>query len=145
MLLLDCQARRRDTTALPNGKVFVGQVATPGLLVSLRTTRYNVERRDTLTHRPHRFVVRLPEELRDRIAEAAELYRRSMNSEIVARLDASFGREGGDSADVEPPFFQHIETSFRRDLTEDENALIRRFRSLSNRQRTALLDLLQGY
>lgn len=36
------------------------------------------------------FVVRLPDGMRDRIAEAAKDNARSMNAEIVARLDASF-------------------------------------------------------
>ena len=37
-----------------------------------------------------KFVVRLPDGMRDRIAEAAEANNRSMNAEIVARLEASF-------------------------------------------------------
>ena len=37
-----------------------------------------------------RFQVRMPDGLRDRIAAAADANNRSMNSEIVARLEASF-------------------------------------------------------
>lgn len=37
-----------------------------------------------------KFVVRLPEGMRDRIAEAARQNNRSMNSEIVHRLESSF-------------------------------------------------------
>ncbi len=37
-----------------------------------------------------RFMVRLPDGLRDRIAEAAKANNRSMNAEIVARIHASF-------------------------------------------------------
>lgn len=36
------------------------------------------------------FVVRFPDGMRDRIAEAAKAAGRSMNAEIVARLEASF-------------------------------------------------------
>lgn len=36
------------------------------------------------------FVVRFPEGMRDRIAEAAKKNNRSMNAEIVARLDRTF-------------------------------------------------------
>lgn len=43
------------------------------------------------------FVVRLPEGMRDRIAEAAKLNGRSMNSEIVARLSFSF------QSSIKPP------------------------------------------
>ena len=94
----------------------------------------------------HRFLVRLPVDLHDRVSEAAERYRRSMNSEIVARLEQSIAGIPVESAEagVEPPFFRHIETTFRRDLSEEENALIRAFRRLSGRQRTALLELLTG-
>ena len=37
-----------------------------------------------------RFIVRFPDGMRDRIAEAAKANNRSMNSEIIARLEASF-------------------------------------------------------
>jgi hypothetical protein len=40
-----------------------------------------------------KFMVRLPGDMRDRIAEAAKANNRSMNSEIVARLEASFNLE----------------------------------------------------
>lgn len=38
----------------------------------------------------NRFLVRMPEGMRDRISEAAKANGRSMNSEIVARIEASF-------------------------------------------------------
>lgn len=37
-----------------------------------------------------RFLVRMPDGMRDRIAEAAKKNNRSMNAEIVARLEESF-------------------------------------------------------
>lgn len=40
-------------------------------------------------------MVRMPEGMRDRIAEAAKLNSRSMNSEIVARLEASLNGVAG--------------------------------------------------
>lgn len=40
------------------------------------------------------FVVRLPDGMRDRIAEAAAANKRSMNAEIVARLEDSFRERG---------------------------------------------------
>lgn len=42
-----------------------------------------------------KFIVRLPEGMRDRIAEAAKVNQRSMNAEIVARLQFSFEASGG--------------------------------------------------
>ena len=40
--------------------------------------------------KPYKFVVRLPRQLRHRIGDAAQYYRRSINSEIVARIEQSF-------------------------------------------------------
>lgn len=53
------------------------------------------------------FVVRLPsEEFRDQIAEAAKGNGRSMNAEIVARLQGSF--EGGDASAAAADFAQRL-------------------------------------
>ncbi|MCE6951689.1 Arc family DNA-binding protein [Cereibacter sphaeroides] len=41
-----------------------------------------------------KFILRLPDGMRDRIKAAADLSRRSMNAEIVARLEESFAYEG---------------------------------------------------
>jgi len=92
----------------------------------------------------YKFVLRLSEDLRERIAEAARLYRRSMNSEIVVRLEQSLSGVPDREFEVavEPPFFPHMETAFRRDLSDEEDRLIRLFRRLSAKQRAALLDLL---
>ena len=40
-----------------------------------------------------KYIIRFPEGMRDRIAEAAKANRRSMNAEIVARLDESFASQ----------------------------------------------------
>lgn len=93
-----------------------------------------------------KFVVRLPDDLHSRIGEASKRYRRSMNSEIVTRLDHSLKGLPGTASEtkVEPAFFQHLETTFRRDLSDQEDAMIRLFRRLSKRQREALVTLLEG-
>lgn len=39
-----------------------------------------------------RFMVRLPEGMREKIAEAAKAGNRTMNSEVVARLEATFAQ-----------------------------------------------------
>ncbi|ENU24157.1 hypothetical protein F993_01473 [Acinetobacter proteolyticus] len=41
--------------------------------------------------------VRLPQELKDQITESARLYNRSMNAEIVARLQMSFEQPEGEA------------------------------------------------
>ena len=91
----------------------------------------------------YRFLVRFPPELRDRIAHAAGHYRRSLNSEIVARLERSFDglprdETGSDEARADDRF------AFASDLTDEEARLVRRYRRLSERQRAALLELLSG-
>lgn len=40
-----------------------------------------------------KFALRMPDGMRDRIAKVAEANNRSMNAEIVARLDASFAQD----------------------------------------------------
>lgn len=47
-----------------------------------------------------RFMLRLPDGMRDRIKAAAEANSRSMNAEIVARLEASFDLMQGEVDDV---------------------------------------------
>ncbi len=82
-----------------------------------------------------KFVVRLPDGMRERIAEVARNHHRSMNSEIIARLEQSLIQEGalGD------------ELSMRLDSPElslHERALLQRFRQLSHRQQNALVALI---
>ena len=94
----------------------------------------------------YRLVVRLPEALRQRIVEASVRYRRSMNAEIVVRLEHSLNGLPGDASEagVEPAFFPQLERAFRRDLSDEEDALIALYRRLSTSQRVALLQLLGG-
>ena len=82
-----------------------------------------------------KFVVRLPDGMRERIAEVARNHHRSMNSEIIARVEQSLIQEGalGD------------EPSLRLDSPElslNERELLQRFRQLSHRQQNALVSLI---
>ncbi len=82
-----------------------------------------------------KFVVRLPEGMRERIADVARSHHRSMNSEIIARLEQSLIQEGalGD------------ELSMRLDSPElslHERELLQRFRQLAHRQQNALIALI---
>lgn len=82
-----------------------------------------------------KFVVRLPDGMRERIAEVARNHHRSMNSEIIARLEQSLIQEG--ALDDEP--------SLRLDSPElslNERELLQRFRQLSHRQQNALVSLI---
>jgi len=82
-----------------------------------------------------KFVVRLPDGMRDRVYQVAKNHHRSMNSEIIARLEQSLIQEGalGD------------EPSMRLDspeLSPHERELLQRFRQLSHRQQNALVSLI---
>lgn len=91
-----------------------------------------------------RFVVRFPLRLRIRVGESAKFYRRSINSEIILRLDHSLNGLPNLAAEhaIEPPMFAAIERSLRGDLTAEEQMLVLAFRRLSAEKRKALLDLL---
>jgi len=84
-----------------------------------------------------KFVVRLPLGMRDRIAEIARQNHRSMNSEIISRLEQSMNQEEGVS----------IEEGLRLDsptLSIHERELLQHFRLLAQRQQNALLALINN-
>ena len=90
-----------------------------------------------------RYTVRFSPGLKERIEEAARQYRRSLNSEILARLDRSFeGLPRDEAASTEAHADDRF--AFRSDITDAEARLLRRFRRLSTRQQEALLNLLSG-
>lgn len=82
-----------------------------------------------------KFVVRLPEGMRARIAEVARHYHRSMNSEIIARLEKTLLAEGNlpQTSDSAP---SHGE------LHPHERELLLHFRQLPQPQQSALIALL---
>ena len=82
-----------------------------------------------------KFVVRLPEGMRERIADIARSHHRSMNSEIIARLEQSMLQEGALDDDLSL-------ANDRPELTLHERELLQRFRQLSRRQQNALLALI---
>lgn len=90
-----------------------------------------------------KFVVRLPGGMRGRIAVVARQSRRSMNSEIIARLEQSL---------ADTPLIQTVqETAARPPLraVEDkpaggeEQRLLQAFRNLPASKREAILNLLE--
>jgi len=97
-----------------------------------------------LKEKPYKFVVRLPLPLRHQIGEAAQYHHRSMNSEIVARLEHSFsGLPTQNAADqLAPAMHEELEYFFGRTLTADEEQLVRSYRRLSQEKKAALLELI---
>ena len=97
-----------------------------------------------MKEKTYKFVVRLPAMMRDPIAESARHYRRSMTSDIVARLQYSFSGIPDDASErgLAPPMHDQLEQLFKRKLSVEEEQLIRTYRRLSKEKRAALLDLL---
>lgn len=92
----------------------------------------------------YKYLVRLPIAMRDLLAESAEYHRRSINSEIVARLHLSFSGLSGveEQRALAPAMHEQFERLLHRNLSDEEEQLIRRFRCLSAPKREALLALL---
>ena len=82
-----------------------------------------------------KFVVRLPDGMRERIADVARNHHRSMNSEIIARLEQTLLQEGvlGDDQGL------RLDSP---ELSLHERELLQRFRQLSHRQQNALVSLI---
>lgn len=92
----------------------------------------------------HKFVVRLPMPLRNRIDQAAKYYRRSMNSEIVARLEQSLqGIPSQAAADqIAPLMHDAIHNVFATGLNDAEERLVRAYRRMPPEKQQSLLELL---
>lgn len=88
-----------------------------------------------------KFVVRLPDGMRQKIALVAKSYHRSMNSEIVSRLESSLRSEPSlMSEEDRAELVRGDETAM--EVTPQESAIINRFRQLSPSKRQALLEIL---
>lgn len=81
-----------------------------------------------------KFVVRLPDGMRERIAEVARDSRRSMNSEIISRLETSLLAESA-ATDL-PKNLNSLE------ITAKERELLKHFRQLAHRQQNAVVALI---
>jgi hypothetical protein len=97
-----------------------------------------------MKEQPYKYMVRLPPQMRDLIFESAQHYRRSMNSDIVARLHQSFSGLPDDSTEraLAPPLHAEFGGQRGRGLSDEEAQLLRSFRRLGKDKRAALLDLL---
>lgn len=69
-----------------------------------------------------RFIVRLPDGMRDRLADAAKASGRSMNSEIVARLEASIAANSETKGTLDDLWQMMVEVQKR--ISQLEGALL---------------------
>lgn len=79
-----------------------------------------------------KFVVRLPDGMREKISDVSRIAHRSMNSEIIARLEQSLKAEA-------EPTTADLQTA---QLSRLEQDMIKRFRHLTNVQQKALIDII---
>ncbi|TWI53699.1 Arc-like DNA binding dprotein [Pseudomonas duriflava] len=82
-----------------------------------------------------KFVIRLPDGMREHIAVVARTHHRSMNSEIITRLEQSLIQEGVIQSD---PAVRLSDPT----LSAHERELLQRFRHLSGAQQKALVSLI---
>jgi Arc-like DNA binding domain. len=88
-----------------------------------------------------KFVVRLPRGMRRRIADAARAYHRSMNSEIVARLEHSLD-SGGETYPDPVERAADAAAPAAESGSAEEVALVDAFRRMTPERRRALLALI---
>lgn len=79
-----------------------------------------------------KFVVRLPDGMRDKIAEIAAINRRSMNSQIISHLERMI--DDSNAIPTDAPLAQN----------NDEVRILNAFRALSREKQAAALLILGG-
>lgn len=84
------------------------------------------------------YTVRFPDGLRDRIKAAAEVNNRSMNAEIVARLEQSLAMDDRPSAKQ----MQIVALTHERMLVEEEIAALEAARKEAVNEGRAMLDAM---
>jgi len=92
-----------------------------------------------------KFVVRLPPGMRKKIAEVARSYHRSMNSEIISRLEGSLKVDPsfGEEIDLLPGVASdHDDDRILTELTSEEFTIVDHVRRMSAHRRASLLKLL---
>ena len=85
-----------------------------------------MSRKPSPSHLAEQFVVRFPDGMRDRIAEAARVSGRSMNSEIVARIERSFSDNAREEAIEEIKGL--LDDQYRKAFEETVMASLERFK-----------------
>ena len=74
---------------------------------------------DTPSRKLDQYIVRFPERMRDRIKDAAATNNRSMNAEIVARLESSFVNGEAEKLALVPQETIQLLTDLRDLLSKD--------------------------
>lgn len=100
----------------------------------------NAEVKNYSSRSADKFVVRLPKGMRDRISLVAKNYHRSMNSEIVSRLENSLSHEFDlQNSGIENSSDDIVEL----EVSPSEKELITRLRALPSTKLDAILELIK--
>jgi len=93
-----------------------------------------------------KFVVRLPKGMRQLIAEVAKNYHRSMNSEIVSRLESSLRVEPCLLSGEGEKGLENLSQSdtMNVEVSKQEYAIIERIRQLDANNKEALITILSS-
>lgn len=75
------------------------------------------------------YKLRLPEELRDKIKESASTHNRSMNADIVARLEQSFEAVAA-LTDLERADYEELKQELTQELKKDMKVIAEELSSL---------------
>lgn len=84
-------------------------------------------------HTTVQYQLRLPQELRDKIKESASTHNRSMNADIVARLEASFG-SNVKLTDDQKTGYEELKQNLKI-ISEELEALIKQATEYQNNKR----------
>jgi len=97
-----------------------------------------------MSDKNYKYLVRLPLQLRDRLLESAAYYRRSLNSDIVARLHRSLSGlpDAAHDEAIAPPMHQQIHDMLHPGFSAEEIELVRIYRRMPSSKRAALKVLL---
>jgi hypothetical protein len=127
--LLEAPERKHKETSSMNDSI-----ADNGLQEQDELKRYSSRTAD-------KFVVRMPKGMRDRIAQTAKAYHRSMNSEIVSRLESSLKKDHKKEKDLKlSPPTESVEQPIS--VNELEKKVVLRMRELPREKLEALITLI---
>ena len=91
-----------------------------------------------------KFVIRLPEGMREKIAEIAKRYHRSMNSEIINRLEKSLTIDTHSPSSNELTAKMEAFSAMRSASRGEEDHMLGLFRKLPRQQQLAVLAFLES-
>lgn len=91
------------------------------------------QKKSSFVQAGEKYLIRFPEGMRERLAEAAKANNRSMNAEIVARLMSTFPEDNGPMPPDTRRSAEDLLKGLERMLAEREDSMLERLRVLTMR------------